>query len=91
MVNMSYYNLRFLVVWVFKRYVSLLGVLQRSTSSLLVPNRSTYKLVTNDPPPKTVDEIVDRAAQSIFWTELFRGIQIEVQHFIRAFFQIIIF
>ena len=38
--------------------------------------RTTYKLVTNDPEPKTIDEIVDQAAQAIFWTELFRGISV---------------
>ena len=43
-------------------------------SLLPMQYRTTYKLVTNDPEPQTIDEIVDRAAQSIFWTELFRGI-----------------
>lgn len=43
-------------------------------SLLPLQYRTTYKLVTNDPEPQTITEIVDRAAQSIFWTELFRGI-----------------
>merc|ERR1712116_12379 len=47
------------------------GFVPRSVLSLQY--RTTYKLVTNDPEPQTVEEIVDRAAQSIFWTELFRG------------------
>lgn len=49
------------------------GLPKPSTLSTAVQVRTTYKLVTNDPVPQTFHEIADKAAQSIFWTELFRG------------------
>merc|ERR1711874_219786 len=57
------------------------GFVPRSVLSLQY--RTTYKLVTNDPEPQTVEEIVDRAAQSIFWTELFRGFGVTLAHFFK--------
>ena len=35
--------------------------------------RTTYKLVTNDPEPKTWSEIADRAGENILFTEIVRG------------------
>ena len=35
--------------------------------------RTTYKLVTNDPEPKTWSEIADRTGENILFTEIIRG------------------
>ena len=35
--------------------------------------RTTYKIVTNDPEPKTAQEIIDRAGDYILLSEIIRG------------------
>lgn len=42
-------------------------------SSLKVQYRTAYKVVTDDPEPKTVGEILDRAGDHILLTEIVRG------------------
>jgi len=42
-------------------------------SSVVCPTRNTYKYVNAEGPSMDVKEITDRAAQTMFLTELFRG------------------
>lgn len=59
----------------FKKKISAASIpLLRSCAPAVAQTRSCYKCVTPEDPSMEWKDITDRAAASVFWTELFRGV-----------------